>query len=142
MTKPPFPPPSLPLSLPPSGQFWNIPASVGPYTGNLIDGSPAVNLYVVNITSGNEPRGYAGWFHDLTWDFEEGPCVYVGNRQGGPIHEVESPSGSVIESNYKDYQVSGAFSEEGYPFGMFAEEMCIDALSTTDDSPGVGGADV
>ena len=110
------------------GQFWNIPVDIAPYTGNLRDGSPSTGRYVVNITTSGgadtQTRSYTGWFYDLTWEFETGPCLYVGNRQAGPIYEVRNPNDNVIEETYKEYRVSSAFSEEGYDFGIFMESRC------------------
>lgn len=108
-----------------AGQFWNVPANVDIFMGQLTDGSEANNMYIINITTNSRSRSYVGWFYDLTWDFGEGPCLYVGDRQAGPIHEVMEPNDGVIESMYKDYLVSDAFSEDGYVFSMFKEERCI-----------------
>ena len=107
------------------GQFWNTRVDVRPFNGNLYDGSTAVDRYVVNITTGNKPRSYTGWMYDLTWDHSEGPCLYVGNRQSGPIGEVTDPNDPVIESLYTSYRVPGAFDEgEDYKFGMFDNSKC------------------
>lgn len=104
---------------------------VTPFTGQLRDGSLAVDHFVVNMTTFQEPRAYTGSLFDITWGFEEGPCLYVGNRQAGPIYEVASPNDGVIENIYKDYQVSGAFSEEDYIFGLFNEDRCGGPPTTT-----------
>ncbi len=97
---------------------------MSPYTGPLRDGSDATGRYVINITTSGIARSYTGWLYDLTWEFEEGPCLYVGNRQSGPIYEIASPNDGVIESIYKDYRVDSAFSEENYSFGLFNEGQC------------------
>ena len=78
-----------------------------------------------------EPRAYTGWLYDLTWEFEEGPCFYVGNRQAGPIYEVTDPNDGVIENIYSDYKVDSAFSEENYAFGLFSEDRCMATAVTT-----------
>jgi hypothetical protein len=70
------------------------------------------------------PRAYTGWLFDLTWEFEEGPCLYVGNRQSGPIGEVADPNDGVIENIYSDYMVDSAFSEENYAFRLFSKDRC------------------
>ena len=122
----------MPL-LPSTGQFWNIPVSVTPYTGLLRDGSQAQGLFTARITTSGatEPRIFSGWLYRLTWEFEEGPCLYVGNKQSGPIYEV-TPNDGVIAETYKDYQVDSAFSEENYNFGLFSEERCGTASPTTE----------
>ena len=71
-----------------------------------------------------EPRSFTGWLYDLTWEFHDGPCLYVGNRQAGPIYEVRNPNDNIIEETYREYRVDSAFSEEGYDFGIFMEERC------------------
>ena len=53
-----------------------------------------------------------------------GDCLYVGDRQGGTIGEVEDPNDPVIQGTYKDYRVPGAFNETGYGFGRFDESLC------------------
>lgn len=113
-----------------AGQFWNIPVDISAFEGTLRDGSPATNRYVINITTDSTSRSYTGWLYDLTWEFEEGPCLYVGNRQSGPIYEVRTPNDGVIENIYSDYQVSSAFSEEDYVFGLFDESMCSSGSGT------------
>ena len=119
-----------------SGQFWNIPVSIAPYTGLLRDGNPSQDRFVINITtSGSDPtvqRSYTGLLHDLTWNYKDvaGPCLYVGNKQGGPIYEVKNPNDNVIEEIYAEYKVGGAFSEDGYGFGIFMEERCSDSAVT------------
>ena len=94
------------------------------YTGLLSDGSPSQNRYIVNFTRpGSEPRAFTGYFHQLTWDFKEGPCLYVGNRQAGPIAEVDDPNQSIIEGTYRDYRVANAFQTD-YEFDLFSEDRC------------------
>lgn len=110
-----------------AGQFWNIPVSVEPFKGLDRNGNPVPQRYVVNITSSfsNEARSYTGWLYDLTWSFEEGPCLYVGNRQAGPIYEVKDPNDPIIEGRYSDYLVQDLFSEEEYKYTLFKEDNCI-----------------
>ena len=133
---------SLVAFFPFSGQFWNIPVSIAPYTGLLRDNSQAEGRFVINITtSGSDPpvqRSYTGWLYDLTWEFQEGPCLYVGNRQAGPIYEVMDPNDNVIEDRYKNYKVDSAFSEEGFDFGIFMEERCEISVMPTSEEPTIG----
>ncbi len=108
-----------------AGQYWNIPVDVTPFTGQLRSGEQATGRFVLNLTTfGSAPRSFTGWLYDLTWEFEEGPCLYVGNRQGGPIYEVPNPNDRVIAELYSDYRVESAFSEENYDFGLFSEDRC------------------
>ncbi len=60
----------------------------------------------------------------MTWEFKEGPCLFVGNRQGGPIYDVPNPNDRVIAELYSDYRVESAFSEQNYDFGLFSEDRC------------------
>ena len=103
---------------------------VSKFTGldrNGVAVPPDSRRYVLNYTSAfsREPRTYTGWLYELTQSFEEGPCLYVGNRQAGPIYEVTDPNDGVIEGGYKSYRVPSAFSEEEYAFGLFNEDRCI-----------------
>ena len=107
----------------PAGQFWNVPVGITPYTGLTIDGTPEPStLYIVNITRGTSTRRFVGHLHKVGWEGRPGPCLYVGNRQAGGIVEIEQPNDGVVEGDYKDYQVSSAFSEENYKFGLFNEK--------------------
>ena len=86
---------------------------------------PQPQRFVVNIAgSTGVERSFTGWYYPLSWEFIEDPCLYVGNRQGGPIYEVQDPNDPVIEGRYKDYRVQSAFSEENYGFGRFDEDSC------------------
>ena len=122
-----------------SGQFWNIPVSIAPYNGLLLDNSPASDRYVINMTTSGggteETRSYIGWLYGYTWEFQEGPCLYVGSRQGGPIYEVDTPNDNVIEEGYERYRVDSAFSEDGFSFGIFAEDRCELIALNTGGSP-------
>jgi len=71
-------------------------------------------------------RAYTGILHSTTWDFSPVPCLYVGNRQSGPIVEVPNPNDPVIQSLYTDYLVKEPFVEDmEYKFGLFNEEQCV-----------------
>ena len=108
------------------GQYWNVPVSVTPFTGLLRPGEQAQGRFTLTLTTpdGSETRTFTGWLYELTWELEEGPCLYVGNRQGGPIYEVPDPNAPVIAELYTEYAVESAFSEENYSFGMFDESQC------------------
>jgi hypothetical protein len=112
-----------------AGQFWNIPVELSPFNGELRNDSQSQDLYVLNMTSLTIPRAYTGWLYNQTWEFEEGPCLYVGNRQSGPIYEAVDPNDGVIENIYRDYRVNSAFSEDNYVFGLFVENRCALPMS-------------
>jgi hypothetical protein len=117
-----------------SGQFWNIPVEVTPFNGELRNGRQAEDRFILNMSSLAVPRAYTGSLEALTWELKEGPCLYVGNRQSGPIYEVTNPNDGVIENIYRDYRVDSAFSEENYIFGLFNEDRCV-VQTTTDNEP-------
>ncbi len=128
-----------------TGQYWNIPVDVTPYIGQLRSGAPATGRFVLNLTTfGSGPRSFTGWLYDLTWEFDKGPCLYVGDRQGGPIYEVPNPNDWVIAELYTDYLVQSAFSEENYNLGLFSEERCTvgsgSGISPTDSDGGAATA--
>lgn len=98
---------------------------ITPYDGPFVNSPPnGLETYIVNITTGDTPRSYTGYLYDTTWDHTEEPCLYVGNRQSGPIAEVSDPNDPVIANIYSDYRVPGAYSEEEYQFGLFNEDQC------------------
>lgn len=109
-----------------SGQFWNVPVSVEPFLGVDRNNNSVPGRYVVNVTSSltGEKRSYTGWLYDLTWSFEDAPCLYVGNRQAGPIYQVKDPNDPIIEGSYLQYRAPSLFSEGGFDYGLFDEENC------------------
>jgi hypothetical protein len=89
--------------------------------------SDRADYYVATLESGSKPRSYTGLIVDLTWLLEEGPCLYVGDVQAGPIREVSPTSninGGVVESFYFRYIVSGPFKDD-FMFGKFDESICM-----------------
>ena len=88
--------------------------------------NPVPERYVINITSSltGEERKFTGWLYDLSWSFEEEPCLYAGNRQAGPIYQVKDPNDPIIEGSYLQYMVPGLFSERGFVYGLFDENNC------------------
>ena len=94
------------------------------YTGPIIN-DPETNRYEITVThpdfSGE--RRFTGLLYNVNWEFERTPCFYAGNVQGGPIYEVEDPNDSVIEGEYKDYIVGGAFETE-YTYDRFDSLQC------------------
>ena len=109
-----------------AGQFWNIPIDVFPYSGPYKDPAEEGLRYVIQVSHPDsaEPRVFTGLFHDLTWEYEEGPCFYAGNRQGGTIMEIDDPNDPVIEGSYLDYRVATAF-ETDFKYSHFDKSRCI-----------------
>ena len=96
------------------GQFWNVPVDVSIYTGPLRAGSSkAYSRYTISVAHPLSPaRSFTGIKYNYTWEFDEGVCLYAGNRQAGPIYEVESPNDPVIEGSYTNYIMSDAFATD------------------------------
>ncbi len=54
-----------------SGQFWNVPIQVQPYTGPVQDGVNSDGYYVITTNHPNEPqRSFIGWLWPLTWEYK------------------------------------------------------------------------
>ena len=101
------------------------------FTGNDLNLPPDLmeeEYYNVTVLPWNEsslPRSFLGIFFTQKWDSSAGPCLYVGNAQGGPSSEVEDPNDSVIEGDYIDYLIPGGdMFEAEYKFAQFQEERC------------------
>ena len=71
-----------------------------------------------------EPRSFVGLRGEVTWEFEERVCFYVGNSQAGELAEVSDPEDNdpVIEGTYLDYKVDSLFSPD-YTYSHF-EATC------------------
>ena len=75
--------------------------------------------YVITVDHPDfEPRSFVGLKADVTWEFEERVCYYVGNTQAGELAEVTEPNDSVIEGTYKDYKVNSLFATD-YEYSHF-----------------------
>ena len=80
---------------------------------------------VTVVPESSSPRRFLGEFHTQKWDFSSGPCLYVGNAQGGPSFEVEDPNDSVVEGYYREYIIEGGdLFETEYKYNQFEEERC------------------
>ena len=77
----------------------------------------------MTVSHPSSTRSFTGVLYDLTWEFESKQCLYVGNRQGGPIAEVDDPNDSVIEGSYQDYLTEGAFVTQ-FAYSVFKESEC------------------
>ena len=91
------------------------------FTGTKPDN---LTYYTVTVTPPDgDVRSFVGHLYDVTWDFTPVPCVYAGNRNGGPVFEFDNPNDSVIEGNYTLYEVSDLFST-GFTYEQFDEARC------------------
>ena len=92
------------------GQFWNVPVTVAPFDGEF-DGVERDDDYVITVSHPHAvSRSFVGLKADVTWEFEERVCYYVGNTQAGQLAEVTEPNDSVIEGNYREYKVDSLFA--------------------------------
>ena len=64
-------------------------------------------------------RSFLGFMFHLTWDLRNENCVYAGSSQGGDVRYTSAVTGTVIEGEYTDYVVSGAFSTD-FEFNVFS----------------------
>lgn len=92
-------------------QFWGVPISLVPYTGQY-RGQPVTtgDFYVVSLATKPRPRRFVAHWNAVSWDFREGPCLYAGSSNGGPVREVVAPNDAVIEGIHTDYIVKSTFS--------------------------------
>ena len=62
-------------------------------------------------------------YYKLNWELERRPCIYVGNRQGGPVYEIADKdfNDAVIEGVYSDYIMRSAFSHT-FKFSQFTSQ--------------------
>ena len=81
-----------------TGQFWNIPLKIEPYVGQY--GERLVDLmdrfYSVTVSYPNAPeRTFVAKYDERDW-FDNRPCLYAGDADGGCVSEAPT-SDSVIE---------------------------------------------
>ena len=100
--------------------------NVSSYTGPLRNGSSnAYPRYTIAVAHPLSPaRRFTGILYSYTWEFDEGMCLYVGNRQAGPIYEVESPNDPVIEGAYTDYIMNDAFATD-FAYSRFSPKCSL-----------------
>ena len=96
-----------------TGQFWNIPLKIEPYVGQY--GERLVDLmdrfYSLTVSYPNAPeRTFVAKYDERDW-FDNRPCLYAGNADGGRVSEVPS-SDSVIEGTASSYVVQDLFSAD------------------------------
>ena len=106
-----------------TGQFWNIPINVVRYN-EQIRGDVRADAYTITVNYPGQQRQFVGFLYSLNWELEENWCLYVGNRKGGPINEVDNPNDPVLQGEYTDYKVDNIFGTE-YVFGHFESARCM-----------------
>ena len=106
-----------------TGQFWNIPINVVRYN-EQIRGEVRADAYTITVNYPGQQRQFVGFLYSLNWELKESWCLYVGNRQGGPINEVDSPNDPVLQGEYSDYKVDSIFGTE-YAFDHFESTRCM-----------------
>lgn len=98
--------------------------TVRKFNGPTRFNTPTESLYIVTIDHPTDPpRSFVGRLHDITWEFRPTHCLYVGNRQAGPISEVMSPNDPVIRGDIDDYSVANAFESE-FVYSVFNSTQC------------------
>ena len=94
----------------------------GAVSENTMDPS---TMYVVTMAHPTSPeRSFTGNLYGYTWADVERSCIYVGDSQAGPISEVKSYNGPVIEGKYLDYKTSGPF-EMDHKFNQFTSKCGV-----------------
>ena len=100
--------------------------SISPFDGRYTDGSPVSNRYLVNITTTNHTRRLVGFVSNVNWAGEEQWCLYVGDRQGGATISIAGyQNDGVVEGTYRNYEVSGPYTERDYMYSLFDENKCL-----------------
>ena len=100
-----------------------MPANITKYSGQLSsDIGSDLDFYIVSLGESFRRRRFVGIMHERTWS-EKGICLFVGNRQGGSIGEVEDPNDPVIEGVYSDYIINSKF-ETDFENAVFKKEKC------------------
>ena len=96
-----------------TGQFWNIPLKIEPYVGQY--GERLVDLmdrfYSLTVSYPNAAeRTFVAKYDERDW-FDNRPCLYAGDSDGGRVSEVPT-SDSVIEGTASSYVVQDLFSTD------------------------------
>ncbi len=105
-----------------------MPVQVGPFSGQLKEPKfGGEDRYTVSFSRemGGKVTSFTGLLQEQTWNKEPYPCLYAGDRQGGPIYEVIEPNDPVLDGSYKDYIVPSVFSEKDFAFGLFDNTKCL-----------------
>ena len=90
----------------------------------LPDGYNPNMMYVITVTPPTgSPRRFLGENFRRAWDNSPGPCLYVGNSQGGRSGGLPDPNDSIIEPTYRSYRVNGLYNTS-FTFNRFRDAMC------------------
>ena len=88
-----------------------MPVTVSSHAGEV----QRTDDYIITVTHPDyldEPRSFVGLKSNVTWEFENRVCYYVGNTQAGKLAEVDDPNDSVIQGEYSEYKVESLFATE------------------------------
>jgi len=105
-----------------TGQFWNIPIDVVRYN-QPIDGAVRSDTYTITVNHPEQTRQFVGFLNPLTWELDFRQCLYVGNKKGGPIDEVNDPNDPVLQGVYRDYEVDSIFGT-AFQYSHFDDSRC------------------
>ena len=71
-----------------------------------IHGDVHTDAYTMNHSKLScQQRQFVGFLYSLNWELNENWCLYVGNRQGGPINEVDNLNDPMLQGEYSEYKV-------------------------------------
>ena len=96
------------------------------FTGILTDKKTSIppNMYEIEFSHPlSDTRHVPAWLSEVTWGFDNTPCLYAGNAEGGSVYEVFSPNDPLIEGTLQDYNVTGMF-ETSFRYEQFNENLC------------------
>ncbi len=122
---------SIIICLSSTGQFWNVPIQVQPYTGPVKEGVNGDSYYVITTSHPDEPpRSFVGWLWQVTWEKKKEYCLYAGNRQAGPLYEIldDTVNSPVIFGKYADYKVDTPYDTD-FSYSHFNESECVGVYS-------------
>ena len=109
------------------GQFWNVPVVAEKYEDDYGSGSgqDVNDYYTVTVSHpSSDQRKFVAEYGTYTWTYAQTPCLYAGNRQAGPLREIQDgPNDSVIEGFYKDYIATSLFATD-YKYNVFDNTKC------------------
>ena len=89
-----------------------------------IRGEVRTDAYTITVNYPDQQRQFVGFLYSLNWERKENLCLYVGNRQGGPINEVDNPNDPVLYGEYSDYKVDSIFGTE-FNYDHFESARCM-----------------
>ena len=72
-----------------------------------------ITVFPPSFTSNVNLKPFVSTLIPRGWGSQQTPCLYAGDRQGGPV----------IQGKYSDYEVNGLFGTQ-YLFSKFDEGKC------------------